>query len=119
MPNPDTNLPPSETVAGEGDRPKQARRAVANVEGFLAWVMMALLVGFIRALRRPTGDFLVEGNVILLLYSSSWLFAISGARRGRGAARIAAITALGVLATTAVLFVLVPYIAADTRPPAP
>jgi hypothetical protein len=115
MPDSDVSLPPHKTVAGEGDRPTHGKRA-AKAEGFLALLMIALFVTFIHAISRPTGDLLVEGIVLLVLYFSSWLLAISGTRRGRGAGRIAAIVALGILVASAVL-VVVTSLRSMTGPP--
>jgi hypothetical protein len=105
MPDPDVSLRPHKTVAGEGDRSTHGKRA-AKAEGFLTLLMIALFVTFIHAIGRPTGDFLVEGIVLLVLYFSSWLLAIGGTRRGRGAGRLAAIVALGILVASAVLVVV-------------
>jgi len=53
---------------------------------------------------------------LLLLYSGSWLFAISGTRRGAGAGGVAAITALALLMTSVVL-VLAVFIRSLWAPP--
>jgi hypothetical protein len=90
-------------VATEGGGSACGKCAVANAEGFLALFLIAMFVGFIYFLRRVGGDLVFEGIVLLLLYSCSWLFAIGGTRRGKGASRIAAIVALGILVASAVL----------------
>lgn len=82
----------------------------ANADGFFALLLIALFAAFICSLRerrRVTGDFLFEPIALLLLYSGSWLFAISGTRRGAGAGRVAAITALALLVVSVALVLAV------------
>ena len=103
MPEPDVGSSLPKAVPSEGGGSTRAKRAAANAEGFLALLLIAVFVGFIYSLRRVTGDFVFEGIVLLLLYSCSWLFAIGGTRRGKGAGKVAAIVALGILVASAVL----------------
>ncbi len=44
---------------------------------------------------------------MVILYSGSWLFAISGARRGTGDSRVATMTALALLVASVVLVLAV------------
>ena len=102
-----------------GGAPTLSGAIAANADGFLALLLIALFLGFICSLRGPrrvTGDFLFESIALLLLYSGSWLFAISGTRRGAGAGGVAAITALALLMTSVVL-VLAVFIRSLWAPP--
>lgn len=93
--------------AGVSPRPEAT---TANADGFLALLLIALFLGFILSLtgpRRVTGDFLFESITMVILYSGSWLFAISGARRGTGDSRVATMTALALLVASVVLVLAV------------
>jgi hypothetical protein len=110
MPEPDIIPSPHKADHHAGVAPPRSGAIAANVEGFLALLLIALFLGFIgsmRAPRRVTGDFLFESIALLLLYSGSWLFAIGGTRRGAGAGRVAAIASLALLVASAVLILAV------------
>jgi hypothetical protein len=111
MPEPDIIPSPHKADHHAGVAPPRSGAIAANVEGFLALLLLiALFLGFIgsmRAPRRVTGDFLFESIALLLLYSGSWLFAIGGTRRGTGAGRVAAMASLALLVASAMLVLAV------------
>ena len=117
MPEPDMIPSPHKAVNPAGVAPSRSGVMSANVEGFLALLLIALVLGFIYSLPRRGGDFQFESIVLLLLYSGSWLFAIGGTRRGAGAGRVAALASLALLVTSAVL-VLAVFIRSLWAPPA-
>lgn len=109
MSEPET-IPPREADDPAGVAPPRPGATTANFDGFLALLLIALFLGFIWSLRTPrrvTGDFLFESLAMLLVYSSAWLFAIGGARRGAGANRVAAIASLMLLSASVVYIVAV------------
>jgi hypothetical protein len=110
MLEPDIIPSPHKADNHAGVAPPRSGAIAANVEGFLALLLIALFLGFIgsmRAPRRVTGDFLFESIALLLLYSGSWLFAIGGTRRGTGAGRVAAMASLALLVASAMLVLAV------------
>ena len=120
MPEPDIIPSPQKADNPAVVAPSRSEAIAANIDGFLALLLIALFLGFIgflRARRRGTDDFLFESIALLLLYSGSWLFAIGGTRRGAGAGRVAAIASLALLVASAVL-VLAVFIRSPWAPPA-
>jgi hypothetical protein len=110
MPEPEVNSSPPSSVARPGGGPVRAKNVVANAQGLLALLLIAIFVEFVYSRSgRRTGDFAFDPIILLLLYAGSWLFAIGGTRRGTGAGKIVAISALGILIAS-VVFVLVFFV---------
>jgi hypothetical protein len=103
MPGPDRIPSPHEADHPADVAQLRSGAGAANFDGFVALLLIALFLGFLRSLRgQLTGDALTELIILLLLYSGSWLFAIGGMRRGTGAGRAAAIAVLALLVASAV-----------------
>jgi hypothetical protein len=79
---------------------------LARAEGYLALVFVVVL--FLSPLFPPLPEPLGLA-VGICIWASGWLFAISGVRRGRGGARVAAIISLIVLVLHAVLVLVIAW----------
>jgi hypothetical protein len=92
----------SETTQGRG--PGGSR--LARAEGYLAlfFVVVLLLSPLLPSLPGPVG--LAFG---VSIWACGWLFAISGVRRGRGGARVAAHISLVILVLHAALLLLIAW----------
>ena len=86
------------------------RKLFAKAEGYLALLLALAFVLSPMCIRRVTGDFVVEGAVLLAIWACAWLFAIGGSRHGVGAGRLAAILALGLLVLHAVFVLTIAYL---------
>lgn len=96
--------------AGSRPSPEPARKGgFANIEGYLALLLTFAFVLAPFGMRGPRGGEFVEGPFLLALWIGSLLFGISGARRGRGGARTAAVSALTILAIHAACILTIAY----------
>jgi hypothetical protein len=111
MPESDIIPSPQKADNPPGVTPSRFEAIAANLDGFLALLLITLFLGFIGSMRAHrrlgTGEPEFQAIVLLLLYSGSWLFAIGGTRRGAGANRIAAVASLTLLVASMVLVLAV------------